>query len=482
MQTNRKRLGTLVALAASLLPVAPLQAQTPDTLSAAVRPFVTVPERLVALVGVRVIDGMGTAALEDQTIVLRDGSIEAIGPSARVRTPPGARVLRLGGHTVMPGFIGLHDHLYYSSAAGGSMKMMLQSYPRLFLAAGVTTIRTTGSVDPYQELNIRQAIESGVLPGPEIFVTGPYLQGAGPGPGAMHPVSSADDARRMVRYWSEEGVSWFKAYTNISRAELGAAIDEAHKHGVKVTAHLCSVGFREAVALGIDNLEHGLLVNTEYWKDKQPDSCPAGVTGEQMYEGLDIGSPDVQRTIREMIDKGVSMTSTLAVMELSTPDRLPLDTRVLDAVMPEVRQALVNWKTSGGENPNPASHRVLKKAMEFERAFVAAGGLLAAGSDPCCLTAIAGFADQRNFELLVEAGFTAEEATRIMTANGARVLGIDARVGTLAPGLQADLIVVRGNPTENAADIRNVVYTFRRGLGYDAERLRTSVNGMVGLR
>jgi hypothetical protein len=201
-----------------------------------------------------------------------------------------------------------------------------------------------------------------------------------------------------------------------------------------------------------------------------------------MYEGLDIGGADVQRTFREMIAKGVSMTSTLAVMELSTPDRLPLDPRVLDAVMPEVRQALINWKTSGGENPNPAGHRVLKKAMEFERAFVAAGGLLAAGSDPCCLTAIAGFADQRNFELLVEAGFTAEETTRIMTANGARVLGIDSRVGTLAAGKQADLIIVRGDPTENAGDIRNVVYTFRRGLGYDAERLRTSVNGTVGLR
>jgi imidazolonepropionase-like amidohydrolase len=481
MQPNRPLLAVLAALWASIPAATSLRAQT-DSLSAAVRPFVTVPERLVALVGVRVIDGTGTAAREDQTVVLRDGRIESIGPSARVRPPAGARVLRLAGHTVMPGLIGLHDHMYYSSAAGGSMKMMLQSYPRLFLAAGVTTIRTTGSVDPYQELNLRQAIESGLLPGPEIFVTGPYLQGPGSGPGAMHPVSSADDARRMVRYWSEEGVSWFKAYTNISRAELGAAIDEAHKHGVKVTAHLCSVGFREAVALGIDNLEHGLLVNTEYWKDKQLDRCPSGVTSEQMYDGLDIAGADVQRTFREMIARDVSMTSTLAVMELSTPDRMPLDPRVLDAVMPEIRQALINWKTSSGETPNPAGHRVLKKAMEFERAFVAAGGLLAAGSDPCCLTAIAGFADQRNFELLVEAGFTAEEATRIMTANGARVLGIDGRVGTIAAGKQADLLVVRGNPTENAADIRNVVYTFRRGLGFDAERLRTSVNGMVGLR
>jgi imidazolonepropionase-like amidohydrolase len=120
--------------------------------------------------------------------------------------------------------------------------------------------------------------------------------------------------------------------------------------------------------------------------------------------------------------------------------------------------------------------------MDFERAFVAAGGNLAAGSDPCCLTAIAGFADQRNFELLVEAGFTAEETAQIMSANGARDLGIQDRVGTIAPGMQADLIVLRGDPTEQASDIRNVVYTFRKGLGYDAEKLRASVAGMVGLK
>lgn len=478
----RRRSACLVAgvLLAAVVPVqTAAQAGTP---SPAVQAFAAVTEPVVALVGVRVIDGTGAPVREAQTLVLRNGRIDAVGPSATVRPPAGARVLRLDGHTVIPGIIGLHDHMYYSSAAGGSMKMMLQSYPRLFLAAGVTTIRTTGSVDPYQELNLRAAIEAGALPGPRIFVTGPYLQGPGPGPGAMHPLDTPEDARRMVRYWSEEGVSWFKAYTNISRAELGAAIEEAHAHGVKVTAHLCSVGFRDAVALGIDNLEHGLLVNTEYWRDKRPDQCPTGVTDTEMYGALDLASPDVRSTIRAMVERGVAMTSTLAVMELSSPDRVPLDPRVLEAVMPQVREALVAWKAAAGERPNPDGHRVLRKAMDFELAFVEAGGLLAAGSDPCCLTAIAGFADQRNFELLVEAGFTPETAIRIMTANGARVLGIDDRVGRIASGMEADLVVLRGDPVEQPRDIRNVVYTFRNGIGYDAERLRTSVAGWVGLR
>jgi imidazolonepropionase-like amidohydrolase len=471
----------LLALVAGALLVADATAQQAASLSPAVQPFAAVTENVVALVGVRVIDGTGAPARENQTVILRDGRIEAVGPAAGTRAPAGARVLRLEGHTVMPGIIGLHDHMYYSSAAGGSMKIMPQSYPRLFLAAGVTTIRTTGSVDPYQELNLRRVINDGMLPGPDIVVTGPYLQGPSPGLLTMAPVASPEAARRLVRYWAEEGVTWFKAYTTISRAELGAAIDEAHRHGVKVTAHLCSVGFREAVALGIDNLEHGLLTNSEYAPNKQPDACP-NVDDGALYGSLDINSAEVQSTIREMVQNGVSMTSTLAVMELSSPDRVPLDPRVLEAVMPAVREALVSWKTSAGESPNAGQHAALRKAMEFERAFVAAGGLLGAGSDPCCLTAIAGFADQRNFELLVEAGFTAEEAVQIMTSNGARILGMEERVGTIAAGRQADLIVLRGDLTENAADIRNVVYTFRRGLGYDAEKLRASVAGQVGLR
>jgi imidazolonepropionase-like amidohydrolase len=444
------------------------------------RQFISVPEPVVALTNVKLIDGTGTAARTAMTVVIENGQIRTVGPTASTRPPANARVIDLNGHTVMPGIIGLHDHMYYSSV-GGSMKPMLFSYPRLFLAAGVTTIRTTGSVDPYQELNLKAAIAAGQMIGPEIFVTGPYLQGKMQGFSAMHPLEGADDARRMVRYWAEEGVSWFKAYTTISRAELAAAIDEAHKHGVKVTAHLCSVGFREAVAAGIDNLEHGLLVNTEYQAGKQVDQCPMGSSRGENYANLDINSADVQHTIREMVQKNVSMTSTLAVMELSTPDRVPVDQRVLDAVFPDARNALVQWRST--ERPvNRTEHAALKKAMEFERAFVAAGGTLAAGSDPCCLTAIAGYADQRNFELLAEAGFTPEQAAQIMSANGAKVLGIADRVGTIRPGMQADLIVLQGDLVGDPAAIRNVTHVFRKGVGYDPVKLTESIKGLIGIR
>jgi imidazolonepropionase-like amidohydrolase len=446
-------------------------------------PFVSVNAPVVALTHVTLIDGTGQPARADHTVVIDGEKIAAVGPSATVSVPAGAQVIDLTGQTVMPGIIGLHDHMYYGSSVGGSMRPMLFSYPRLFLAAGVTTIRTTGSVDSYQELNLREAIGKREIIGPEIHVTGPYLQGPGRGsPGAMHPLKGPEDARRMVKYWADEGVTWFKAYTQISRAELGAAIDEAHKAGIKVTAHLCSVGFREAVALGIDNLEHGLLTNSEYWPGKKPDECPA-VTDVEMYKNLDVeNGPEVKQTIDDMVKRKVSLTSTLSVMELSSPRRIPLDQRVLDVLHPEAAKAIQAWHTNAQTRNDDPNQALLKKAMQFERRFVAAGGLLAAGSDPCCLSDVAGYGDQRNFELLVEAGFTAEQAVQIMTANGARVLGIDSRVGTIAPGKQADLIVIRGDLTKRPADIRNITTVFRQGTGFDPDKILKTIQGLVGMR
>jgi len=462
-------------LTAFILAAGPLGAQARD-LAPPLKPYVTVNEPIVALTNARVIDGTGAPVKDGQTIVIRGEKIAAVGPASSVTVPAGARTIDLAGKTVIPGIIGLHDHMYYSG-----MKFMGSSYPRLFLSAGVTTIRTTGSVDAYQELNLKRLSDSLKIVAPTIVVTGPYLQGAGSGFVTMPALSGPESARRMVRYWAEEGVTWFKAYTQISRAELGAAIDEAHKHGVKVTAHLCSVGFREAVALGIDALEHGMLTNTEWYAGKKPDQCPQASTGE-MYGALDINSPEVQQTIQDMVKHKVAMTSTLDVFELSSPSRIPVDQRVLDALYPDMAKQVSAYYEKGKTATDSVEIAAFKKSMAFERAFVKAGGLLGAGSDPCCLSSIAGYGDQRNYELLIEAGFTPEQAVQIMTSNGAKILGFDKWVGTVAPGMQADLVVIAGDPVRTPHDIQNVETVFRRGLGYDSAKLRESIKGLVGLR
>jgi imidazolonepropionase-like amidohydrolase len=463
-------------IAAILALVAAPAAAQQRSLPPAVRQYVSVDAPVLALTHARVVDGTGAPARDDQTIIVRGERIAAVGASGAVAIPQGAHEIDLTGKTVIPGIIGLHDHMYY-----GGMNYMGASYPRLFLSAGVTTIRTTGSVDAYQELNLQRLTDSLQIAGPQIIPTGPYLQGPGSPLSAMHPLSGPEDARRLVRYWAEEGVTWFKAYTQISRAELAAAIDEAHRHGVKVTAHLCSVGFREAVALGIDQLEHGLLTNTEYYSGKKPDECPT-VGDSVIYGNLDMNGAAVQRTIQEMVKNKVAMTSTLAVFELSSPSRVPFDQRVLDALYPDAAKQVAAYYERGKTANDSMRRAVFLKSMEFERAFVKAGGLLGAGSDPCCQSSIAGYGDQRNYELLVEAGFSPEQAIQIMTSNGAKILGIANDVGTIRPNMRADLVVLAGDPVKRPVEIRTVETVFRRGIGFDSEKLRESVKGMVGVR
>ena len=440
--------------------------------------FTAVQAPIIALTNVKVIDGTGGPPSVRQTIIIRDDKIEAIGPSSGARIPADAEVLDLTGHTVIPGLIGLHNHSYYTGGRGRAAQLSF-SGSRLYLASGVTTIRTTGARQPYAEINLKKEIEEGRAIGPTIFATGPYLTGE-QGPERMVRLEGPEQARRVVRYWAEEGVDWFKAYTWISRAELGAAIDEAHRQGIKVTAHLCSVGYREAVALGIDNLEHGLYANSEYALNKQPDECPSGFRNS--YAGLDIQGPEVQATFRDMIDNNVAMTSTLVVYEASVSGRPPIDERVFEMLAPEIAEEVRQMSIEFRAERRGSSPAVFAKAMEYERAFVEAGGLLAAGVDPTGYGAAPpGLGDQRNYELLLEAGFTARQVVQIMSANGAKVLGIDDDVGTVEAGKTADLVVIEGD-LEAVGNLRGTKIVFRHGIAWDSTKLLDSIRGIVGIR
>ena len=438
--------------------------------------FVAVEAPVVALTHVKLIDGTGSPARNDQTVVIRDGRIVAVGAFGQVEVPRGAQVHDLSGHTVIPGLIGLHNHSYYTAAGGRSAQLSF-SGSRLYLASGVTTIRTTGARAPYEELNLKQDIDAGLTIGPTMFVTGPYLTGQR-GSRTMTRLNGPEDARRVVRYWAEEGVPWFKAYTQISRAELGAAIEEAHRHGVKVTAHLCSVTYSEAVDLGIDNLEHGLFANSGFYPGKQPDECPPGFRND--YGRLDMQSEEVQAAIKKIVDAGVAITSTLVVYEISVQGRPPIEERVFDILAPEIAEDV--RRAAQARRDRGISPDVYQKALEFEYAFVKAGGLLAAGVDPTGYGAAPpGFGDQRNYELLLEAGFTPPQVIQIMSANGAKVLGIFNDVGTVEAGKVADLIVLEGDP-ESDGHIKNTRIVFQRGVGWDAPKLIESVRGIVGIR
>jgi len=460
--------------------------QAKPGLSPAVMVYVKEDAPVIALEHVRVVDGTGAAPRTDQTLIISEGKIAALGDFAMTQIPEGAKVLDLSGRTLIPGLVGMHDHMFYPSPGGGLplYPEHAQSFPRLYLAGGVTSIRTTGSLEPYTDLELKKAIDAGKIVGPKIHVTGPYLEGPGAFALQMHQLRDAEDARRTVEFWIAQGATSFKAYMNITPGELSAAIKTAHSHGIKVTGHLCSIGFREAAALGIDDLEHGIEVDTEFYPEKKPGVCPNPREAAKALLSVDIAGAPMQDMIHDLIAHHVAVTSTLPVFETSVPGRAPLDKRVLDAMTPEARIAYLTRRAYISDNAATSdAAAIFKKEMEFEHDFSKQGGLLLAGLDPTGYGGvIAGFGDQREVELLVEAGFTPLEAIHIATSNGAEFLGELDKIGTLAVGKSADIIVLKGDPSANIKDIENVELVFKDGLGFDSAKLIDSVKGLVGLR
>jgi hypothetical protein len=356
---------------------------------------------------------------------------------------------------------------------------MTFSAPRLYLAGGVTTMRTTGSVETYADLNLKRDIDSGKVPGPHLDVTGPYLEGTTSIFTQMPHLANSEQARATVDYWANMGVTSFKAYMNITRAELKAAIDEAHKRGLKITGHLCSVTFKEAAELGIDDLEHGFSTNTEFDSGKKPDVCTAS-DGQETLAHMDPNGPEAKDLIQRLVSHHVAITSTLPVAEAEAgPGRPPVRQEVLDAMTPQAREDFFLLRQRLA--PKVEEALAWKHELAMERAFVAAGGLLLSGPDPTGSgDVLPGFGDHRGIELLVEAGFTPVEAIRIATLNGAIYMRKQNEIGSIAPGKNADLVVINGDPSRKISDIENVKIVFKDGIGYDTQKLLDSVRGRYG--
>jgi hypothetical protein len=269
----------------------------------------------------------------------------------------------------------------------------------------------------------------------------------------------------------------YKAYMNITREELRVAIEDAHERKLKLTGHLCSVTWPEAIALGIDDFEHGpVFTDTEFVADKRPDVCPRG--GGESWLKQDINGAAVQALIQNLVKHHVAVTSTLPVFEASVAGRPPLEQRTLDAMSDESARSYLTARAYPRMDA-----ALLRKEMDFEFAFAKAGGLLLAGPDPTGNGGVLpGFGDQREIELLVEAGFTPVQAIQIATENGALYLDQAARIGTLAAGKRADMVLIKGDPAKNIAEIEKVETVFKAGVGYDSAKLIESVRGQVGIR
>lgn len=438
---------------------------------------------VIAFTHAEVVDGTGAAPRRDQTLVVRDGRIVALGPSASVKPPAGAEVIDAAGKTLLPGFVMVHEHMFYPEPKGGQYGEFPYSFSRLYLAGGTTTMRTAGTMAVLGDLNTRDLIASGKAAGPDIDVTGPYLDGAGILSVKMQALKDPADARRTVDYWAGEGVTSFKAYMTIPKAVLGAAIDQAHKRGIKVTGHLCSVTFREAADLGVDNLEHAFEVATDFTPGKIEDGCPPGAAQSKSIAELDPDGPEARELMRHLIAKKVALTSTLTVFETSARDypQAPLGARELLA--PQLRESYERiYAARQASTQSVGAALKLKASMRMEKLFSDMGGVLLAGTDPTGFGGvIPGYSAKRQIELLVEEGHAFPAALKISTLNGARYLGRDREVGSLEVGKRADIVVVEGDPAADVKAIERMPLVFKAGVGYRTQVFLDGLKGAIGL-
>ena len=361
---------------------------------------------------VKVIDGTGSDERKNQSIVVRDGKIAWIGESSTMPPQPGAKTIDQPGSTVIPGLVMLHEHLF-TTGAGNQLVEQNVTFPLLYLAAGVTVARTAGSIGPASDLQIKRRVDAGEQPGPELFLTAPYLEGAPSAYRQMSALTGPDDAKRAVDTDLAQGFSSLKAYTDITPDELKAAIAEAHAKSVKLTGHLCSITYTQAAAMGIDNLEHGLLTDTEFFSGKQPNVCPPMMAYLKEYrDKLDVHSPQMTAMMDMLIAHHIAITSTLAVLESELGGEMP-------AWYTEHEKNALIWKSwliarlSKRGMKKYHWEPLFEKELQFEAEFVRRGGTLLAGADPTGdRSVLAGYADLREIELLNKAGFSVLRLSR----------------------------------------------------------------------
>ncbi|HWQ87998.1 amidohydrolase family protein [Brevundimonas sp.] len=471
----------LLAALALLSPALPAAAQTPAPAPAR-PPYVAWDQDRILIHDVRLVDGTGAPPREHVSLLIEHGRIARVAAADEMGEVEGATVVEGAGMTLLPGLVLMHEHMFYPTGRANYTEMVF-SFPRLYLAGGVTTLRTAGTMAPYADLNLRDEIAAGRIPGPDIDVTAPYLNGPGLPILKVNALGDVADAERMVTYWAEEGATSYKAYMHITRAELARIAELAHARDQKVTGHLCSVTYREAADAGIDNLEHGFFTASDFVATKAPDVCPSRADVVASLAALDPDGPEVGALMRYLIDHDVVLTSTLTVFETQTPGRPKAPEAALRLLIPQIRQQYeASWTAVQSAPAMQIQTELFPRMMRMERRYAGMGGRLVAGTDPTGFGGvIPGWSSRRQLQLMVEAGFSFPEALRIATLEGARFLGREAEIGSIEAGKRADLILVRGDPNVDPAALDDMPIVFKNGVGYDTNVIFNSLQATVGL-
>jgi imidazolonepropionase-like amidohydrolase len=449
--------------------------------TADVQRYIDYPGGTIAISDVLVYDGTGAAPRPHQTIVMKGGIITEVGAVGVVRLPEGATVIPGSGKTVIPGLVMLHEHLYYTIPIDNFFNVaeMPGTFPRMYLAGGVTTARTGGSIEPQTDLALRRMIGEGKMMGPDFDITAPYIERAGFDIPCINIIRDSAQAAREVAHWADKGCTSIKMYMHVTRGDMMATVREAHRLGMKVTGHLCTVTYREAATIGIDDLEHGFMAASDFDEGRVADSFDYP-KAHQALQQLPVNSPKMKDLIAYLIQKKVAVTSTLPVFEPNTGREVILGGGI-DAVLPVVLDRVKGgWDRQQGRDSLAVG--LFRKELAWEKQFFDGGGLLVAGTDPTGAgRTIAGYSDWRQIELLVEGGFSIPQAIQVCTLNGARYLGREREIGTISAGKRADLVLIDGDLGTDVKNIRKTAVVFKGGVGFDSPKILASVKGRVGL-
>jgi imidazolonepropionase-like amidohydrolase len=449
--------------------------------------YIEYNDSIIVFKNALLIDGKGNAAKPRQTIVISNGKIDWIGDDEKAIIPKAANIIDLNGKSLIPGLVMLHEHMYISSHDITTRYLNLKQLPftflRLYLAAGATTIRTCGSIEPYSDIRLKKDIDLGLIPGPNMELTAPYIEGKTSVFPQMKENKTPEEAAAFVNYWADQGFTSFKAYMNVDKPTLKAAIEAAHKRKLKITGHLDMVTYQEAAALGIDNLEHGFIASTDFVLDKKENERPAAGTAIKALANLNIQRDSTKQFIQFLIDRKVGITSSLAVFEGYNTTQPAPNEDALNAMTADTRDYYLRQFVRAKSAKAPSDRdNAFAKAAKMEKLFYDMGGLLTVGTDPTGNGGtLAGFGNWRAIELLVEAdGFTPLEAIKIATQNGSIALGFEKTIGTIEIGKSADLLIIDGDPSKNISAIRKILYVFKNGVGFNSKKLFESVKGKVG--
>jgi cytosine/adenosine deaminase-related metal-dependent hydrolase len=400
-----------------------------------------------AFTGATVIDVIGERLAADQTVLVSDGRISAVGPRAELAIPPEAHRHDVTGHWVLPGLVDMHCHLT------GHDDMPLE----LFLVNGVTTVRDPGGVLAQQRL-LREQVQAGERLGPRILIAGELLDGNPPvWPNQSLMVDTPERGVAAVRHLAAQGVDCVKIYNHVPEDVLAAVIVVARELGLPVVGHVPRrMSMLQAIQAGMNGLEHIRITGGDFLppeRARQFDMLPVGEREPRLWELIEPDEPWIDALIDAMVTNDVTLDPTLLIDDVIYGEGIARQADHADnAYLPShVRRSLAAEDVSAimqmPDQLRPLARATQVKRHEFVRRCWQAGVRITAGTDgagPGRL--LPGFGLHREIGLLREAGLSPFASLQAATISAAQALNLADQIGSIEAGKIADFSVWAADP------------------------------------